>query len=208
LLSFSTCCVEPNSYYEGRLASRCPRLAAFRFWLRATRGWVCPILGSLPQLGWKLVCPGPRDSLLLNQSVRQVFRLCAWFGNSNHKALHLCGQVSTPLSYESVTALHKGNVHWSPPSSRTATHDSGSAQVAPPSLRWTSATYSLPVLPAHHSRYGLPARQSPMATLSTEGFSRFVTSTTAPITTSWSDSCRAGLTAAGRPCLLHGARNQ
>jgi hypothetical protein len=36
--------------------------------------------------------------------------------------------------------------------------------------------------------------KSPMATLYIEGFSRFVTSTTAPITTGWSDSCRAGLT--------------
>ena len=43
--------------------------------------------------------------------------------------------------------------------------------------------------------------ESPKATLYIEGFSRFVTSTTAPIATGWSDSCRAGLTPAGRPCL-------
>jgi len=36
--------------------------------------------------------------------------------------------------------------------------------------------------------------KSPSATLYIEGFSRFVTSTTAPITTGWIDSCRAGLT--------------
>jgi len=36
--------------------------------------------------------------------------------------------------------------------------------------------------------------KSPSATLYIEGFSRFVTSTAAPITTGWSDSCRAGLT--------------
>src|SRR3984885_10464042 len=52
-----------------------------------------------------------------------------------------------------------------------------------------------------YSRYGLPARQPPRAALYTEGFSRFVTSTTAPIATGWSDSCRAGLTPTGRPCL-------
>ena len=41
----------------------------------------------------------------------------------------------------------------------------------------------------------------PKAAPCTEGFSRFVTSTTAPIATGWSDSCRAGLPPAGRPCL-------
>lgn len=34
--------------------------------------------------------------------------------------------------------------------------------------------------------------KSPTATLYTEGFSRFVTSTTAPVTTGWSNSCRMG----------------
>jgi len=43
--------------------------------------------------------------------------------------------------------------------------------------------------------------KSPMATLYTEGFSRFVTSTTAPIASGRSDRGRAGLAPAGRPCL-------
>jgi len=43
-----------------------------------------------------------------------------------------------------------------------------------------------------HSRYGLRIRQVANATLYTEGFSRFVTSTTAPVTTGWSNSCRVG----------------
>jgi hypothetical protein len=34
-------------------------------------------------------------------------------------------------------------------------------------------------------------------TLSIEGFSRFVTSTTAPIATGWSESCRVGLSPTG-----------
>jgi hypothetical protein len=38
-------------------------------------------------------------------------------------------------------------------------------------------------------------------TLYTEGFSRFVTSTTAPIATGWSESYRAGFAPAERPCL-------
>ena len=42
-------------------------------------------------------------------------------------------------------------------------------------------------------------------TLFTGGFSRFVTSTTAPIATGWSDSCRTGLPPAGsaRVCTAH-----
>jgi hypothetical protein len=43
-----------------------------------------------------------------------------------------------------------------------------------------------------HSRYGLRIRQVTYMTLYTEGFSRFVTSTTAPVTTGWSNSCRVG----------------
>ena len=43
-----------------------------------------------------------------------------------------------------------------------------------------------------HSRYGLRTRQVTYMTLYTEGFSRFVTSTTAPVTTGWSNSCRVG----------------
>ena len=38
-----------------------------------------------------------------------------------------------------------------------------------------------------YSRYGLHARQVAFATLYTEGFSGFVTSTAAPIATGWSD---------------------
>ncbi|MGH8489975.1 MAG: hypothetical protein ACREXS_14185, partial [Gammaproteobacteria bacterium] len=43
--------------------------------------------------------------------------------------------------------------------------------------------------------------KSPSVTLYTEGFSRFVTSATAPIATGWSESCRAGFAPAERPCL-------
>jgi hypothetical protein len=43
--------------------------------------------------------------------------------------------------------------------------------------------------------------KSPNVTLYTKGFSRFVTSTTAPIATGWSESCRAGFAPAERPCL-------
>ena len=52
-----------------------------------------------------------------------------------------------------------------------------------------------------YSCYGLHTRQVPYRTLYTEGFSRFVTSTTAPIATGWSDSCRVGFAPTGRPCL-------
>jgi len=52
-----------------------------------------------------------------------------------------------------------------------------------------------------YSRYGLHTRQVPCRTLYTEGFSRFVTSTTAPIATGWSDSCRVGIAPTERPCL-------
>jgi len=38
-------------------------------------------------------------------------------------------------------------------------------------------------------------------TLYTGGSSRFVASTAAPIATGWSESCRAGLAPAGKPCL-------
>ena len=38
-------------------------------------------------------------------------------------------------------------------------------------------------------------------TLCTEGFSRFVTSTTAPIATGWSESCRVGLSPTGKSRL-------
>lgn len=41
--------------------------------------------------------------------------------------------------------------------------------------------------------------------LYTEGFGRFVTSTTAPIATGWSDSCRVGIspTEGTRLCTAH-----
>src|SRR5665213_1215812 len=52
-----------------------------------------------------------------------------------------------------------------------------------------------------YSRYGLRTRQVPCRTLYTEGFSRFVTSTTAPIATGWSDSCRVGFAPTETPCL-------
>jgi|tagenome__1003787_1003787.scaffolds.fasta_scaffold17655907_1 hypothetical protein len=52
-----------------------------------------------------------------------------------------------------------------------------------------------------HSRYGLHTRRVTYLTLYTGGFSRFVTSATAPITTGWSESCRAGFAPAERPCL-------
>src|SRR5439155_25212590 len=44
--------------------------------------------------------------------------------------------------------------------------------------------------------YGLPARGAASAALSTEGFGSFVSSTTAPIATGWSNSYRAGITPA------------
>ena len=52
------------------------------------------------------------------------------------------------------------------------------------------------------SRYGLHARQVPYRTLYTRGFSRFVTSTTAPVATGRSDSCRAGFAPAERQRLI------
>jgi len=52
-----------------------------------------------------------------------------------------------------------------------------------------------------HSRYGLHTHQVTFMTLYTGGFSRFVTSTTAPIATGWNESCRAGFAPAGKPCL-------
>lgn len=42
---------------------------------------------------------------------------------------------------------------------------------------------------------------SHLMTLYTGGFSRFVTSTTAPIATGWSESCRMGFAPTERPCL-------
>ena len=45
---------------------------------------------------------------------------------------------------------------------------------------------------AFTARYGLHARRSPKVTLYTGGFSSFVTSTTAPIATCWSDKLPGG----------------
>ena len=45
-----------------------------------------------------------------------------------------------------------------------------------------------------HVCYGLPARQVAFATLYIRGSGSFVTSTTAPIATGWSNSCQVGLT--------------
>ena len=52
-----------------------------------------------------------------------------------------------------------------------------------------------------HSHYGLRGRQVPYRTLYTRGFSRFVTSTTAPVATGRSESCRAGFAPAERQRL-------
>jgi len=41
----------------------------------------------------------------------------------------------------------------------------------------------------------------PKVALYTRGFSRFVTSATAPIATGWSESCRVGFAPTERPCL-------
>jgi hypothetical protein len=51
------------------------------------------------------------------------------------------------------------------------------------------------------SNYGLHGRQVPYRTLYTRGFSRFVTSTTAPVATGRSESCRAGFAPAERQRL-------
>ncbi len=53
-----------------------------------------------------------------------------------------------------------------------------------------------------HSRYGLHVHQVPYRTLYTRGFSRFVTSTTAPVATGRSESCRAGFAPAERQRLV------
>ncbi len=56
-----------------------------------------------------------------------------------------------------------------------------------------------------HSHYGLRGRQVPYRTLYTRGFSRFVTSTTAPVATGRSESCRTGFAPAERQrlCTAH-----
>jgi hypothetical protein len=52
------------------------------------------------------------------------------------------------------------------------------------------------------ARCSLHARQVTNVTFCTEGFSRFVTSTTAPIATGWSESCRVGLSPTERSRLF------
>ena len=52
-----------------------------------------------------------------------------------------------------------------------------------------------------HSHYGLHGRQVPYKTLYTRGFSRFVTSTAAPVATGRSESCRTGFAPAERQRL-------
>ncbi len=56
-----------------------------------------------------------------------------------------------------------------------------------------------------HSHYGLHGRQVPYKTLYTRGFSRFVTSTAAPVATGRSESCRTGFAPAERQrlCTAH-----
>jgi hypothetical protein len=49
---------------------------------------------------------------------------------------------------------------------------------------------------------------SPLRALFTEGFSRFVTSATAPIATGWSDSRRVGFARTERPCLCTAHRER
>ena len=44
-----------------------------------------------------------------------------------------------------------------------------------------------------HSRWACVLAESPLRSFSIGGFSRFVTSTTAPIATGWSDRCRVGI---------------
>ena len=56
-------------------------------------------------------------------------------------------------------------------------------------------------------RCSLRARQVTYVTLYTEGFGRFVSSTTAPITTGWSDSCRVGLPPTGESRLYTAHHN-
>ena len=58
---------------------------------------------------------------------------------------------------------------------------------------------------AFTSRYGLRARQITYVILYTEGFGRFVASTTAPIATGWSESCRVGLPSHWGIAPFHGA---
>jgi hypothetical protein len=68
-----------------------------------------------------------------------------------------------------------------------------------PCLEGRSASTSAFSGPARRftARCSLRARGVTYVTLFIEGFSRFVTSTTAPIATGWSESCRVGLSPTG-----------
>ena len=59
---------------------------------------------------------------------------------------------------------------------------------------WPGRLPHQPFRGLHGVRYrcGLRARQITYVILYTEGFGRFVSSTTAPIATGWSESCRVG----------------
>jgi hypothetical protein len=72
-----------------------------------------------------------------------------------------------------------------------------------PRVRAGSACALLFSRPARRSLALRPARSpSPLRTFYTEGFIRFVTSTTAPIATGRSESCRVGFAPAGRQRLF------
>ena len=58
-----------------------------------------------------------------------------------------------------------------------------------------------------HSYYGLHVRQVPIRTLYTGGFSRFVTSTTAPVATGRNESYRAGFAPAEKQRLVTAHKN-
>ena len=74
--------------------------------------------------------------------------------------------------------------------------------VSLPPVRAESASASRFTRPAQRSLTLRPAHsQSGNPTLYTRGFSRFVTSTTAPVATGRSESCRVGLAPTERPCL-------
>ena len=76
-----------------------------------------------------------------------------------------------------------------------------------PRISGGSASTSVFSRPAQRSLTLRPAcSPSPLQTLYTGGFSRFVASTTAPIATGWSDSCRTGFAPAERQrlCTAHG----
>src|SRR5438874_7939722 len=72
---------------------------------------------------------------------------------------------------------------------------------------WPGRLPHQPFRGLHSVRYrcGLRARQITYVTLYTEGFGRFVSSTTAPIAAGWSESCRVGLPSHWGIAPFHGA---